>query len=231
MMPPRNYIFLGALSLLLAAAGSVHGQQDEHSGSDMRIGLQAGVQTNLVRYTMFPYYGEFQSVTRRILVPGVVLQFRINERFSLQTEVNWWSQDWDVAHDGDPAVHVNRESRSVLEFPMLLQYRVPFPSIPVYLSAGPLVMIGTDDMLRTEVEYRSFTERGGWQVTRQRFDERELRLGGVLEIGLDVPLSPAVGVQPALRFYQPFSRLIDEDRITVRDFSYWRAQIAVLISI
>ena len=219
------------LALLAAAAGDMYAQQAERRVSDLRVGLQAGVQTNLMRYTIFPYRGEFQSLTRESLVTGVVLQFRVSEPLSLQAEVNWWSQDWDVAHEGDPAVHVDRKSRSVLEFPVLLQYHVPFPSVPVYVSVGPLMMIGTDDILRTDVQYRSFTERGGWQVTTQRFDERELRIGGILELGLDVPLSTALAVQPALRFYQPFSRLVDEEPLTVRDFSYWRAQLAVLVTL
>jgi len=230
-MLPFRIIFLFLLPLLFAVSLHAQVRQEESDASGLRVGVQAGVQTNLIRYTVFPYRGEFQSATRESVVPGFLLQYRINEHFAIQAEVNSWAQDWNVSHDGDPRVQVDRQNRSVIEFPLLLQYRVPFVSVPVYISGGPMLTVGTDETLHTEVRYRNFTEKNGWQVTTKRFEERELRLGGVAEIGLDVPLSQVIALQPAMRFFQPFSNIVDDELLTVRDFSYWRARLAVLIAI
>jgi len=239
-MNTRSAVTATAILLLFFAAGaSLRAQQLESRAntggetaiSGLRIGLHAGVQTNLLRYQVYPYPGEFQAVTSESTVFGVSLQFPIDGDWSLLAEISRWKQAWATRQDGEPRIALLRSEHAIYEFPLLVVYRPPVPVIPLYVATGPLVMLSTDTENAFELTYTSFSERGGWQENRQSFDETALRLSVVGEIGLDLPLTRKLAMIISMRYFYPFARAVDEDILSIRDFSYWRIRAGLRLQL
>jgi hypothetical protein len=205
------------------------GQPDEKP--TMRIGIHSGVQTSLLRYNVYPYAGEFQASVERSVVSGISLGLPIDDAFRLQVDIGWWSQPWTASHDGDPKIGIIRNDRSLLEFPVLLQYRFRKLPIPLYFAAGPVISLVTDAEKSYTVSYTGFTERDGWRTSRRGFEEETLHMGIVGEAGVEVQFTALLSMQMAVRFMQPLGSTVDEEGFTLRELSIWRARLGLLFAL
>jgi hypothetical protein len=238
----RTYRFALPLLLLLGCGSPLFAQDDAGTGdasppemareqSALRIGLHAGVETNLLRYQVYPYAGEFQAVTDESTAFGISLHFPVAGRWSLLAEITRARHTWAIHQDGDPQFSLRRVEHARFDIPFLLVYRPPVPLIPLYVAAGPQVMLTTKSENGFVLTYTRFSERGGWEENLQSFDNTALRLAAVGEIGLDLPLTAALSMQLAMRFSHPFAPAVDEDVLRIRDFSYWRLRTGLLLQL
>lgn len=195
----------------------------------LRAGVHVSVQTNLLRYRVQPYPGEFQATASQSMAVGVVLQFPIDEDWSLMAEVTRWKQSWHTQRAGELRFALGRRLYEAYDFPLLVVYRPPVPVIPLYAALGPQVMLAGSTEDAYELRYFSFSEREGWKENRQSFDQTAMRLAAVAEVGLDLPFSSVLSFQLGMRFMHPFVRGVDETVLAVRDFSYWRIRSALLV--
>lgn len=199
-------------------------EDGKESVPPLRLGLLTGIQTNLQRHTVFPFTGEFQTLVNESFTAGVTARYRLNPIWSVKAEVTRWRQDWQVLHDGDPRITVQTQDRAFLDIPVMLAAYLPLDFIPVYVAAGPALLIsttGAEERVYT-VQYATFSERNGWQKSMRTYEDRAFRIGAVAEVGLDIPLSPRVSLLTSVRFLHPFGMAVDEPALSVRDFSYWR---------
>ncbi|MDT8324917.1 MAG: hypothetical protein RRA94_12455 [Bacteroidota bacterium] len=203
----------------------------EQAQPAMRIGVHAAVQTNLLRYQVYPYTGEYQAVTDESTAFGISLQFPVAGRWSLLAEITRVRQTWALRQDGEPRFALRRGEHATWDFPFLLVYRPPVPVIPLYVAAGPQVMLATKTDDAFELTYGSFSERGGWKENLQTFDQTALRLAAAAEIGLDLPLSRTLSMQLSMRFSHPFVRAVETELLSIRDFSYWRLRTGLLLQL
>jgi hypothetical protein len=236
----HTYRFTLPLLLFLACGAALHAQSGTEHGvalapdggarqSALRVGVHAGVETNLLRYQVWPYAGEFQAITDESTAFGISMQLPLEERWSLRAEITRVRHTWAIHQDGDPQFSLRRIEHARYELPLLLVYRPPVPVIPLYVAAGPEIMLATKTDGGFVLTYTSFSERGGWKENEQRFDHTALRLAAVGEIGLDLPLSRVLSMQLAMRFTHPFAPAVDEDALRIRDFSYWRLHTGLLL--
>lgn len=226
------YRLLLPLTLLAAMVFSAAAQEAPSQETPaLRFGVHAAVQTNLLRYQVYPYAGEYQAVTDQSTAFGVSLQFPIDRHWSLQAEITRARQTWAVRQDGDPRFALRRGEHTTWDFPLLLVFRPPVPVIPLYVAAGPQVMLSTDAENAFALTYTSFSERGGWKENRQTFDATALRLAAAAEIGLDLPLSETLAMQFSMRLSHPLVRAAEEDLLSVKDFSYWRLRTGLLLQL
>jgi hypothetical protein len=202
--------------------------QSVDGAPEMRIGLHGGVQTSVLRYTVFPYNGEFQSTVEQGVVSGITLDMPFSHSLGLQVDVGLWSQSWSAVHSGDPRVTVDRGRRSMVELPVLLMYRPESLPVPFYLGAGPVLSLLSDEKKGFTISYTGFTEREGWQTSRKDFDEESLHVSVAAEAGVDVPLSRDLSLQLGVRMAQPLGKTIDEQVFTLREFSVWRVRLGLL---
>jgi hypothetical protein len=216
--------------LLLSTTIPSHAQSDAPE-AQMQIGLHSGVQTSVLRYSVFPYTGEFQSTVEQGVVYGVSLGLPISATFRFQVDVGLWSQSWTAMHSGDPSIGIDRGTRSAVEFPLLLQYRPGTLPVPVYLSAGPVVSLLRDGKKSYTVSYTGFTEKEGWRTSTRDFDEETLRIGIAGEAGLDAPLGETLSLQMAVRLMHPLGKAVDTSTLALRELSVWRFRLGVLLSI
>lgn len=219
--------------LLLLLTGTVsYGQEGVEGGvPTLRVGPHAGVQTSVLRYTVVPYSGEFQSTVEQGAVYGLSLAFPLGEAFRLQVDVAWWQHEWSVLHDGDPAVAIGRGRRSSVEFPMLLHYHVPDFPVPLYFAAGPVVSLLADDGRNFTVSHTGFTEKEGWRTSSRDYEEETLHAAFAAEAGVEAPLSTTLSLQMAVRLTQPLGRTIDEPGFVLRELSSWRFRVGLLFSL
>jgi len=146
-------------------------------------------------------------------------------------DVGWWSQPWSSFHDGDPRIDIERNGRSLVEFPVLLHYRFRSLPVPLYLALGPAVSLLTDAEKSYTVRYTGFTEQEGWTSSTRPVDEEVLHLGFAGEAGIDVPLGARFSVQMAVRLTHPLGKTVDEPTLTLRELSVWRARLGLLIAL
>lgn len=219
------------IMLLLLAVSSIAVAQQTEEPPAVRIGIHSGMQTSLLRYNVFPYAGDFQETVERSVVTGITLALPIDEVFRLQVDIGLWSQSWSSVHDGDPKIGIERNDRSLLEFPVLLHYRFLSLPVPLYFAVGPAISLVTDSKKSYTVSYTGFTERDGWRTTSHSFDEETLHLGVVGEAGVEVSLSNQLSLQMAVRLTQPLGKTVDEEGFTLRELSLWRARLGLLIRI
>ena len=204
--------------------------QSGDGAPEMRIGLHSGVQTSVLRYTVFPYNGEFQSTVEQGVVSGVTLNMPISRVLGLQVDAGLWSQSWSAVHSGDPRVMVDRGRRSMVELPVLLMYRPKIFEIPFYVGAGPVLSLLTDEKKGFTISYTGFTEREGWQTSRKDFNEETLHVAVAAEAGVDVPLSRNISLQLGVRATQPLAKTIDENSFVLRELSIWRVRLGLLFA-
>lgn len=219
------------LAILLPSITDAQPARHEEPRSAMRIGLHSGVQTSLFRYSVFPYAGEFQSAVEQNIVTGITFSLPFNDALHLQVDIGWCSQPWSASHDGDPRIDIERESRSLVEIPALLQYRPRSLPVPLYLAVGPVVSLLTDGEKSYTVRYTGFTEQGGWKSSARPIDEETLHFGIAGEAGLDLPLGAPFSVQMAVRLTQPLGKTVDEQTLSLRELSIWRARLGLLIAL
>jgi hypothetical protein len=219
------------LAILLPAITDAQPEQRDGPRSAMRIGLHSGVQTSLLRYSVFPYAGEFQSTVEQNIVTGITFSLPFNDAINLQVDIGWWSQPWSASHDGDPRIDIERESRSLVEIPALVQYRPRSLPVPLYLAVGPVVSLLTDGEKSYTVRYTGFTEQDGWTSSTRPVDEETLHFGIAGEAGLDLPLGALFSVQMAVRRTQPLGKTVDERTLSLRELSIWRARLGLLIAL
>ena len=221
-------VFMGMLCALPAAAQTGVAESEVPW---LRIGVHAGLQTGVLRYSIVPYLGEYQAVTDACTVLGVDMQFRIDERWFLQAEITHRKDAWSLSQAGDPSIHIGRAAATDVDFPFLLSYRPPLPAVPPYVAAGPQIQLSSHNDDAYTVRYTRFTERNGWVENSRSFDHPPLRAALVAELGLELPLQSSVNLIMALRHTLPLSRPVEEDVFTLRDFSYWRFRTGLLIAL
>lgn len=217
------------LALLLLAAPAM-AQRTDSSASVLRIGPHAGVQTSVLRYTVDPYTGEFQSTVEQGTVYGLSLALPVSASFRLQVDLGWWTHTWSVRHDGDPAVEIDRGDRTVVEFPMLLTYFPRVLPVPVYIAAGPAFSLLADGSRTFTVSRTGFTERDGWKTSSRDYEEETLHMSIAGEAGVEAPLDDRILLQMAVRITQPLGRTVDETTFTLRELSAWRFRLGLLFS-
>ncbi|MBR9975244.1 MAG: hypothetical protein KFF77_06655 [Bacteroidetes bacterium] len=197
----------------------------------LRLGPHAGVQTSVLRYTVVPYTGEFQSTVEQGAVYGVSLAFPLGTAFRLQVDVAWWKHEWAARHDGDPAVEISRGNRSSVEFPMLLQFHLQNLPVPLYFGVGPVVSLLADEGRKFTVRHTGFTEKDGWRTSSRDYEEEILHIAVAGEAGVEAPLSTGLSLQMAVRLTQPMGRTLDEAGFALRELSVWRFRIGLLFSL
>lgn len=217
------------LVLLQSPQSRVWGQSVETAPA-MRIGLHSGVQTSVLRYTVFPYNGEFQSTVEQGVVSGLTLDMPISRTLGLQVDAGLWSQSWSAVHSGDPRVTVDRGRRSMVELPVLLMYRPQVLPVPFYLGAGPVLSLLSDEKKGFTISHTSFTERDGWQTSRKDYEEEILHVAVAAEAGVDVSMSRDLSFQLGVRVTQPLAKTIDEPAFTLRELSIWRVRLGLLFA-
>ena len=230
----RRRLLLPLLVLLICAAAPARSLKAQET-PDRRIwvGVHAGLQTNIQRYTVFPYTGEFQDLVRESTVAGFSACYRIDGTWSLYAEVSWWEQQWSAFHDGEPRIEVSREDRAFIDIPVLVAARVPLDFIPLYVAAGPVLLLSSSAAhdRQYHVTYAHFSERNGWQKSTRSYREDAFRLAAAADMGLHMPLTPALAIRTSVRFMHPFGRAVDEGEFSLRDFSYWRFSVGVHIGL
>lgn len=221
---------VGTLSLLTLPSGTVYGQGEPGgASSSMQIGLHSGLQTGLLRYNVFPYTGEFQSITERTVVVGFSMGFPVSAALRLQVDLGWREQSWSVLHDGDPKIEIRRPEYSSVEFPIMLQYHFPSLPIPLYIAGGPRVSLLAGGADAYTVAYTGYTEREGKQTTHWQYGESMMQVAVCGEIGLEPRLASRLSMQVALRMTHPLGRAVDEERFSLRELSVWRARMGLLL--
>jgi hypothetical protein len=229
-------ILIGAAALLCLSASALYAQGSDGGTATeymprTRIGLHGGLQTSLFRYSVFPYEGEFQATVEQSTVAGVTIGLPFDASFQLQVDIAWWKQPWSVFHDGDPKIEIERNSRSLIELPVMLQYRFIALPVPLYLAAGPVVSLVTDSEKEYVISYTGFTEREGWRTTRIRHEEETLHFGLVGEVGIEVPLGAQLSMQTAVRLTHPLGKTLNSPEFTLTELSVWRARLGFLYTL
>ncbi|MBN1446566.1 MAG: hypothetical protein JXA28_01445 [Bacteroidetes bacterium] len=214
--------------ITVCAAPQLRGQE-----ARTRVGVHAGLQTNLQRYTVFPYTGEFQSLLRESVTIGLVLRHDFDEVWGVMLGGSMQRQDWSAIHDGDPRIEIVRQDRTFISIDVQLSLRPPLDFIPLYLALGPSILVSTDGVENRQyvVQYTAFTERNGRQTTARHYTEKALRIAATVDAGLDLPLTSCVSLVPSVRFLHPFGRLVDTEDFSLRDFSYWRMSLGILVDL
>lgn len=226
--------FLPTLVLLLCVAATANSlKAQEAPETRVWIGVHAGLQTNIQRYTVFPYTGEFQDLVRESTVTGLSACYRFDGTWSLCAEVSLWKQRWSTFHDGEPRIEIRREDRAFIDIPVLVTARLPLDFIPLYVAAGPVLLLSPSDADERQyhVTYANFSERSGWQRSTRSYRDEALRLAAAADIGLHIPLTPAVALRTSVRFMHPFGRAVDEMEFSLHDFSYWRFSMGMHIAL
>lgn len=218
---------------LLAALSFFPGELCSQSGmepgdSRIRLGLHGGMQSGVLRYSVFPYSGEFQSMAEHGAVKGISLGLPLADDLRLHVDAGWWSHTWAARHDGDPQVAIDRGSRSFVEFPVLLMYHPGVLPIPLYLAAGPVISFLTGENPAFTVSYTSFVERDGWTTTRRAFVEERVHFAMAVESGIEAPLSDALFLQLGVRYSQPLANTIETTTLSLRELSVWRIRLGLL---
>lgn len=229
----RLRVFL-SLAVLLCMAVSVQSLRAQASPERrVWIGVHAGLQTNIQRYNVFPYTGEFQDLVKESMVSGLSACYQIDGTWALYAEVSWWKQQWSTFHDGEPRIEISREDRSFMDIPLLIGVRLPLDFIPLYVATGPVLLLSPSDADERQyhVTYAGFSERNGWQKSVRSYRDRAVRFAAAADIGLHMPLTAAVALRTSVRFMHPFGRAVDEEEFSLRDFSYWRMSMGIHIGL
>lgn len=200
----------------------------ERDETRIQLGLHGGMQSSVLRYSVFPYSGEFQSMAEHGAVKGISLGLPLASDVRLQVDAAWWSHAWTVQHRGDPLVDVERASRSMIEFPVLLVYRPAMLPVPLYLAAGPVLSLLTGEKPAFTVSYTGFIERDGWTTTRREFVEERLQFAIAVEAGIEAPLGDALSAQLGVRYTRPLRNAIEEEAFSVRELNVWRIRLGLL---
>jgi len=222
------------LALMLCAALSAqHLHAQTTTERRVWIGVHAGLQTNIQRYTVFPYTGEFQDLVRESAVTGVSACYRIDDTWSLYGEVSWWTQQWSTFHDGEPRIEISRDDRAFIDIPLLIAARMPLDFIPLYVAAGPVLLFSphSAEERQYHVTYANFSERSGWQKSARSYRDQAFRIAAAADVGLHMPLTPSVALRTNVRFMHPFGHAVDEEEFSLRDFSYWRMSMGLYIGL
>ncbi len=221
-------ILAPALFFLIALSCTPLHAQERDISQSVRIGVHAGVQTGLFRYSVFPYEGEFQGTVEQSTVAGISIGMPFDAAFQLQVDIAWWKQPWSAVQDGDPKIEITRTTRSLIELPAMLQYHFLRLPVPLYIAAGPVVSLVTDAEKEYAISYTAFTERDGWKTTHRGFKEEMLHFGIAGEVGVEVPLGDRLSMQTGVRLTQPLGKTVETQEFTLSELSVWRARLGVL---
>ena len=224
--PVAPALFLCAV--MLFAIESRAQETAEPADTRLRLGVHVGMQSRVLRYSVFPYSGEFQSTAEHGTVKGISVGIPLAHALRMQIDLAWWSHAWNVRQSGDPLVEIDRGTRAFIEFPVLLVYRPTTLPVPLYLAAGPALALLTGEKPAFTVSYTSFSERDGWTTSRREFVEDRLHFAVTAEAGIDAPLTDMLAVQLGVRYTQPLRNAIDEETLTLRELSVWRIRLGLL---
>lgn len=237
----RSKQLLASLALCaLLPLAQVHAQdearaQDDADGrqsaSRTRIGLSAGVQNSVHRFSIVPFSGEFQTMVDNGAVYGLMLAYDFGTRWSVMVEVNALHHGWEATYGDDPRVTLQVQERSMLDIPLLLRAETPLGRIPLYLAGGISLRSQKEEQLRYVVTYTGFTERDGWSTSRRYFDHPVLEFAGVAELGMDFDLSPEWSLLLSARWQHPLGAQVDEKVFDLRTLAEWRLRMAVLFTL
>jgi hypothetical protein len=212
-------------------ARAQNGAGGHESASRTRIGVSAGVQNSVHRFSIVPFSGEFQTMVDNGAVYGLVLAYDFGTRWSVMVEVHALHHGWEATYGDDPRVTLQAQERSMLDIPLLLRAETPFGRIPLYLAAGISLRSQKDEQLRYVVTYTGFTERDGWSTSRRYFDHPVLEFAGVAEVGMDFDVTRDWSLLLSARWQHPFGAQVDEQTFDMRTLAEWRLRMAVLFTL
>jgi len=219
----RATVFVAFITLLTAMSVPMSAQE-----GSVRAGLNAGMQSSIMRYSMYPFVGEFQSTVDEGAVVGVVFVFDMNRNWGIQFEATWNNANFSVQRGEDPRTALSMENRTLLEFPVLLRFDPGFEVIPVYIAAGPVLTVVSNPERRFAATWFGFTEREGWRSWSRVYDDDMTSLRLAAEVGVDAT-SGCCSFLASARFQHPLSRAVHDDFLSVRFLSIWRLQMTVLV--
>ncbi len=215
-----------ALIALIGLAGVASAQETR-----VRLGLQTGMQTSLLRYTVVPYTGEFQAAIDEGAVHGLSFCLDFDPVWSVLVDFEWKHNQWNERRGEDPRIEIDMAKRTTLAVPVLLLYRPPIPAIPLYLAIGAALTVVPDNRARFSLSYTGFTERDGWQTYTSSMDQSWGGINAVAEAGFDVAIGSSFSLLLAARYQQPFSDIVAGDRLKGELLSIWRLRAALYIGI
>jgi hypothetical protein len=214
------------LLLLLCLSGISFAQE-----SRIRLGVQTGVQSSLLRYTVVPYAGEFQSLIDEGAVSGLSFCLDLDQAWSVLVDVEWNTAQWMELRGEDPRVELEMEKRTTLALPLLLRYRTPIVGIPLYVACGAALTVVPDNKDRFRLSYTGFTERDGWQTSTARIDQKWGGLNAIAEAGVDVALGSSFSLLLSARYQQPLSGSVSSERLEAEFLSIWRLRAGLYVAL
>jgi hypothetical protein len=226
-MKRNTHALILPLLLLLANVSPMTQAQD----MTLRAGIHAGMQSSILRYSLPPYTGNFQATMDEGLLPAISALLDIDDRWSLQLDVEWKSDGLTELRGEDPKIRMNLARRTTVLLPLMLRYRVPSASVPLFASAGAALSITPDAGKRMTVEYTGFTEREGWHTFSTALDQNAVQFNAVVESGLDLQLTSALSFILAVRYQHPFTDLVDTERMRAGTLSIWRIRAGLYIAL
>jgi hypothetical protein len=215
-------VFIATLLVLCAETGSA---QD----SRLRLGVQSGMQSSVLRYSIQPFSGTYQSTVDEGAVHGVSIGYDLSKEWSVMLELEWKSFDWSVKRGDDPLVTLEMAERRTVLVPLLLRYKPTFLPIPFYVAAGATLAIPNSSEQHL-LSYRGFSEREGWTSYEFRFDQSGSSLRALAEVGVDLELSSLLSLLLATRYHVGTEELVDSQRLRMQSLSVWRLRAALYFS-
>ena len=222
-----NHCGAAAFALLLFCLSGVSFAQEAR----IRLGVQTGVQSSVLRYAIVPYAGEFQSLIDEGAVSGLSFCLDLDPAWSVLLDAEWGSAEWLELRGEDPRVELEMERRSTITMPLLLRYRPPGAGIPLYVACGAALTFVPDNKDRFRLSYTGFTERDGWQTSTSRIDQKWGGVNIIAEAGLDVALSSSFSLLLAARYQQPLSGIVASERLNAELLSVWRLRAGLYIAL
>jgi hypothetical protein len=226
-MKRNTHAIMLSLLFLLAIVSPVTRAQD----MTLRAGIHAGMQSSILRYSLPPYTGQFQATMDEGLIPAISVLLDIDDRWSLQLDVEWKTDALTELRGEDPKIRMDLQRRSTILLPLMLRYRASSSSIPLFAAAGAALSITPDAEKRVALEYTGFTEREGWHTFTTSVDQHALQINAIVETGLDLRLTTALSFILAVRYQHPFTDFIDTERMRATTLSVWRIRAGLYIAL
>jgi hypothetical protein len=200
-------------------------------GAQLRVGVQSGMQSSVLRYTVQPFSGTYQSTIDEGSVHGLSIGYDASSEWSLMLEIEWKSFGWSIKRGDDPLITLEMAERSTMQIPLLLRYKPSILPIPLYLAAGAMLAIPNNGRDRHLLSYRGFSEREGWTSYEFRFDQIGTSLHALAESGLDLELSSSLSLLLAARYQLGTEDIVDSQRLRMQTLSVWRLRAALYIAL
>lgn len=226
-----EYLGRAAVIALIALLPMLCAESMQAQDTRLRLGMQTGMQSSILRYSVMPFSGTFQSTVDEGSVHGLSATYDVTTHWSLMLEVEWHSFGWSVKRGDDPLITLEMAERGSVHIPVLFRYKSATLSMPFYIALGAVFTIPGNSSERVTLSYKGFSEREAWTSYEFRFDTHTSSLHPIAEAGVDVDLGASLSLLLAARYQAGTEDLVASQRLGVQSLSVWRLRAALYIAL